>query len=66
MTAASQKTELLRPNPQAVDHGVYDRIKGGHIRPRIAKTFRFEDVVEAYQCLESNQRIGKVVLTVGA
>jgi NADPH:quinone reductase-like Zn-dependent oxidoreductase len=45
---------------------VYDRIKGGHFRPRIAKTFRFEDVVEAYQCLESNQQIGKVVLTVGA
>ena len=45
---------------------VYDRIKGGHFRPRIAKTFRFEDVVKAYQYLESNQQIGKVVLTVGA
>jgi hypothetical protein len=32
----------------------------------IAKTFRFEDVVKAYQYLESNQQIGKVVLTVGA
>jgi NADPH:quinone reductase-like Zn-dependent oxidoreductase len=40
--------------------------KGGHFRPRIAKTFRFEDVVKAYQYLESNQQIGKVVLTVGA
>jgi hypothetical protein len=30
-----------------------------------AKTFRFKDVVEAYQYLESNQQIGKVVLTVG-
>jgi NADPH:quinone reductase-like Zn-dependent oxidoreductase len=40
--------------------------KGGHFRPRIAKTFRFEDAVNAYQYLESNQQIGKVVLTVGA
>ncbi len=45
---------------------VYDRIKDGHFQPRIAKTFRFEDVVEAYQYLESNQQIGKVVVTVGA
>jgi NADPH:quinone reductase-like Zn-dependent oxidoreductase len=45
---------------------VYDRIKDAHFRPRIAKTFRFEDVVKAYQYLESNQQIGKVVLTVGA
>jgi NADPH:quinone reductase-like Zn-dependent oxidoreductase len=45
---------------------VYDRIKDGHFRPRVAKTFRCEDLVEAYQYLESNQQIGKVVLTVGA
>lgn len=45
---------------------VYDRIEDGHFQPKVAKTFRFEDVVAAYQYLESNQQIGKVVLTVGA
>ena len=44
---------------------VYDRVKAGQLKPKIAKTFRFEDVVEAYQYMESNQQIGKLVLTVG-
>lgn len=32
---------------------------------KIAKTFRFDDVVEAYRYMESNEQIGKIVLTVG-
>jgi NADPH:quinone reductase-like Zn-dependent oxidoreductase len=44
---------------------VYDRIKTGQFKPKIAKIFRFEDVVEAYQYMESNEQIGKIVLTVG-
>jgi NADPH:quinone reductase-like Zn-dependent oxidoreductase len=52
--------------PRAHKKYVDDHIKGGHLRPRIAKTFHFEDVVEAYQYLESNRQIGKVVLTVGS
>jgi NADPH:quinone reductase-like Zn-dependent oxidoreductase len=43
---------------------VYDRLKTRQFRPKIAKTFRFEDVVEAYQYMESNEQIGKIVLTV--
>ena len=56
-------------NPQTFARAkkyVYERIEGGHFRPRIAKTFRFEDVVKAYQYLESNLQIGKVLLTVRA
>jgi NADPH:quinone reductase-like Zn-dependent oxidoreductase len=44
---------------------VYDRVQSGQFKPKIAKTFRFEDVVEAYRYLESNQQIGKIVVTVG-
>jgi NADPH:quinone reductase-like Zn-dependent oxidoreductase len=44
---------------------VYDRVKTGQLKPKIAKTFRFEDVVEAYHYMESNEQIGKIVLTVG-
>jgi NADPH:quinone reductase-like Zn-dependent oxidoreductase len=43
---------------------VYDRVKTGQLKPKIAKTFRFEDVVEAYHYMESNEQIGKIVLTV--
>jgi NADPH:quinone reductase-like Zn-dependent oxidoreductase len=44
---------------------VYDRVKTGQLKPKIAKVFRFEDVVGAYQYMESNEQIGKIVLTVG-
>jgi NADPH:quinone reductase-like Zn-dependent oxidoreductase len=43
---------------------IYDRLADGRFVPKIAKTFPFEKVVEAYQYLESNQQIGKVVITV--
>jgi NADPH:quinone reductase-like Zn-dependent oxidoreductase len=32
--------------------------------PKIAKTFPFAQAVEAYRCLESNQQVGKIVITV--
>jgi NADPH:quinone reductase-like Zn-dependent oxidoreductase len=43
---------------------VYDRLADGRFVPKIAKTFPFEQVVEAYKYMESNQQIGKVVITV--
>jgi NADPH:quinone reductase-like Zn-dependent oxidoreductase len=43
---------------------VYDRLADGHFVPKIAKTFSLEKTVEAYRFLESNQQVGKVVITV--
>jgi NADPH:quinone reductase-like Zn-dependent oxidoreductase len=43
---------------------IYDRLADGRFVPRIAKTFPFAQTVEAYQYLESNTQIGKVVITV--
>ena len=43
---------------------VYDRLADGRFVPKIDRTFPFEQVVEAYKYLESNQQIGKVVITV--
>jgi len=37
----------------------------GHLKPVIARTFRLEDIAEAHRYLESNQQIGKVVVTAG-
>src|SRR5262249_15637346 len=34
-------------------------------KPKVAKTFPFDAVVEAYRYMESNEQIGKIVLTVG-
>ena len=43
---------------------IYDRLADGRFVPKIAKTFPFEQTVEAYRYLESNQQVGKVVITV--
>ena len=39
-------------------------LASGAFRPKIAKTFPFEQIVEAHRYLESNTQIGKVVVTV--
>jgi NADPH:quinone reductase-like Zn-dependent oxidoreductase len=36
----------------------------GRFLPKVAKTFPFAQSVEAYRYLESNQQVGKVVITV--
>ncbi|HEY1897550.1 MAG TPA: zinc-dependent alcohol dehydrogenase family protein [Terracidiphilus sp.] len=43
---------------------VYDRLADGRFVPQVAKTFPLSQVVEAYEYLESNQQMGKVVITV--
>lgn len=43
---------------------VYDRLADGRFVPKIAKSFSFAETVKAYQYLESNQQVGKVVVTV--
>src|SRR5262247_1172944 len=44
---------------------VYERLNAGEFKPKVAKTFPFDAVVEAYRYMESNEQIGKIVLTVG-
>ena len=36
----------------------------GGLKPLIARTFPLDQVVEAHRYLESNQQVGKVVVTV--
>jgi NADPH:quinone reductase-like Zn-dependent oxidoreductase len=43
---------------------IFDRLADGRFVPKIAKVFGFAETVEAYQYLESNQQVGKVVITV--
>jgi len=58
--------EITR-NPEklaAAKKYVYGRLADGRFRPKIARTFPFAQTVEAYQYLESNAQVGKVVITV--
>ncbi len=52
--------ELLKTAKQYV----FDRLADGRFHPKIAKTFALAQSREAYEYLESNQQVGKVVITV--
>ncbi len=41
-------------------------LASGHLKPVIAKTFPFEQIEAAHRFLESNQQLGKVVVTVNS
>jgi NADPH:quinone reductase-like Zn-dependent oxidoreductase len=43
---------------------VNDGLASGSFEPLVAKTFPLEEIVEAHRYLESNQQIGKIVVTV--
>ncbi|HWW23671.1 MAG TPA: zinc-dependent alcohol dehydrogenase family protein [Edaphobacter sp.] len=43
---------------------VFDHLAIGHFKPRIDKVFSLPQIVEAYRYMESNQQIGKIVVTV--
>jgi NADPH:quinone reductase-like Zn-dependent oxidoreductase len=43
---------------------VYQGLAEGHLKPVIAKTFTFDQMADAHRFLESNQQVGKVVVTV--
>lgn len=43
---------------------VIDGVGSGKLKPIIAKTFPFEQIVEAHRYMESNAQLGKIVVTV--
>lgn len=38
-------------------------LAGGQLRPVVAKTFDLDDIIEAHRYLESNQQVGKIIVT---
>ncbi len=53
-------SQLLKASKQYV----YDRLADGRFVPKIAKTFPLAKSREAYEYLESNQQVGKVIITI--
>jgi NADPH:quinone reductase-like Zn-dependent oxidoreductase len=43
---------------------VFDHIKAGDFKPRIDRVFPLAQIVEAHRYMESNEQIGKIVVTV--
>ena len=57
----------IRRDPQLLKSAkqyVFDRLSDGRFHPKIAKTFPLAQSRQAYEYLESNQQVGKVVITV--
>ncbi len=42
---------------------VYDRLAEGKLKPIIARTFSLDQIVDAHRYMESNEQIGKIVVT---
>lgn len=57
ITSVPERLALAKKN-------VFERLADGRFVPKIARTFGYKDTVEAYRYLESNQQVGKVVITV--
>jgi len=54
-------------DPTRLEQGkqfVVDGLASGKLKPVIARTFPIADIVEAHRYLESNQQIGKIVVTI--
>ena len=43
---------------------VFDHVQAGNFKPRIDRVFPFPEIVEAHRYMESNEQIGKIVVTV--
>ena len=43
---------------------IFERLEDGRFLPKVAKTFPLDQTQEAYRYLESNQQVGKVVITI--
>ena len=51
------------PEWERMQQYIYDHLTDGSFKPEIARTFSFDQAVEAYKYLESNEQVGKVVIT---
>ncbi len=51
------------PDWEAMKRFIYDHLADGSFKPEIARVFPFAETVEAYRYLESNEQVGKVVIT---
>ena len=57
----------LSPNVAAVERALgflLPRLTNGSLKPVVSRTFPIENVIEAHRYMESNQQVGKIVVTI--
>jgi NADPH:quinone reductase-like Zn-dependent oxidoreductase len=67
LTVRGYTLREINADPPALAAGrkyVYDRLADGRFKVKIDKIFPFAQIVQAYQYLESNAQVGKIVITV--
>jgi NADPH:quinone reductase len=48
---------------EAMKRYIFDHLADGTLKPKVDRTFPFEQAADAYRYLESNQQVGKIVIT---
>jgi NADPH:quinone reductase-like Zn-dependent oxidoreductase len=50
--------------PEVLQIDEVDGLASGELKPIVAKTFPFDKIVDAHRFMESNEQIGKIIVTV--
>jgi NADPH:quinone reductase-like Zn-dependent oxidoreductase len=67
LTLRSYTLGLIVGNPERLERAktwILQRIATGALKPKIARVFPFAQMVEAHRFMESNEQVGKIVVTV--
>lgn len=57
----------ITSDPAKLERGrkyVFDNLKSGQLKPVLDKTFKLNDIAEAHRYMQSNQQIGKILVSV--
>ncbi len=65
LLVAEKRAKMVAEKRAKMTDFVLKGLANGTLKPVIDKTFPLENIVEAHRYLESNQHVGKVVVTVG-
>jgi NADPH:quinone reductase-like Zn-dependent oxidoreductase len=67
LTIRAYKMSLITGNPQRLERvkaWITERLESGELKPVIARVFPFKQMVEAHRYMESNEQMGKIVVSV--
>lgn len=67
LTIRTYKLSLIAGNPEKLARAkawILERLENGTLKPVIAKVFPFERMADAHRYMESNEQIGKIVVSV--
>ena len=67
LTLRAYQLGLIVRNPERLERAkawILSRVASGELKPKIAKIFPFREIAEAHRYLESNEQIGKIIVSV--